>query len=158
MDEFDDSEEISIDIEKVDGILQNWSSAMGSFEPQKASANSGLLALQSAGLESGFIHSYDANFDAAKTQINNAFESIRSAYQSFIDAEDESEDQQPEDKPLGGGNHTDEYTDEELIALQLKEYEKLSLENLDGITDELIEKKDENPANFILLLGTVWFS
>lgn len=142
----EDTEEISIDTSEVERILNDWSTAMGSFEPQKASANAGLLALQSAGLESGFIHSYDANFESAKSQINNAHSAIFSAYQTFLEAEDASEDEQPNPYPRGGGaGPGEEYTDEELKELQLKEYEKLSLENLDGITDELIKlAKQEN--------------
>ena len=135
-----DNSSTTIDFDLAESAIQTWNSAVGSFEPQKASSEPTLQALSAAGLESGFMASYDKNFDAAKEQIANFATDIQAVIQEFKNADEHLEKKRP--KTPGGGTDpedTQTHTDEELEALQLAEYEKLSLENLDGITEELIK-------------------
>ena len=135
-----DNSSTTIDFDLAESAIQTWNSAVGSFEPQKASSEPTLQALSAAGLESGFMASYDKNFDAAKEQIANFATDIQAVIQEFKNADEHLEKKRP--KTPGGGSDpedTQTHTDEELEALQLAEYEKLSLENLDGITEELIK-------------------
>ena len=78
-----DANTTTIDFEEADSALQEWSTSVGSFEPKKASEEPTLMALQSAGLESGFIASYDKNFNDAKEQITNLVNDIKTVIQEF---------------------------------------------------------------------------
>ena len=91
-----DNESTKIDFDKVESILQEWGTAVGSFEPKKAAEEPTLMALREAGLESGFIASYDKNYSSAKEQIGNFANDIKSAYQAFVDVDEQEEQQQPD--------------------------------------------------------------
>jgi len=148
-----DANTTTIDFDKVDSTIQDWSTSIGSFEPKKASEESTLMALQSAGLESGFIASYDKNFNDAKEQITNLVNDIKTVIQEFKDADARVGDEKPDNPPGGGDDPTTQHSDEELLQLQLNEYEKLSLENLNGIAEELIKLAEQEGVTLDELLS-----
>ena len=150
-----DTSSTTIDFEKAEGALQTWTTAIGSFEPQKAASEPTLNALQAAGLESGFIQSYDTNFETTKEQIANFATDIGAVIQEFKNADDSLGAGSPKNPPPGGSDDPTEptHTDEELAALQIAEYEKLSLDNLDGVTEELIKLAEQEGVSLDKLLS-----
>ena len=167
----------NINFTKCESIISEWGTAATAFtgNVMKAADDATLKDLSAAGLESGFIASYDERFKTLSdnlTSISSELSNVIKAFYEVDGGEDGSDDTGT--PTYGGGTDTggssggnnggnngggdDEGTPEatptatatatpteeeedhdKVYNNQIKEYEKMSMENLDGLAAELVK-------------------
>ena len=148
----DKNTKIVLDAPKATGILQNMYSATTSFSSavagSTAASNSCLQALASAGLESGFISSFDQGISNLINTFSTAINAMMTACESVNNIDLNIDDIIPKTKyntsgtrsnNSGGSSGSSFDLAGEVSQIQIDEYSKMSLNDLSTISSVLQE-------------------
>lgn len=145
-----------IDFGRVESILSGWNSSLASFEYKKANDDETLMALKNSGINTVFCDEYDKKYESLKNGLSRLQESIRAILVQFSNADLQGKDRRPEDTNSISSSKTNNYnpmSEQDLISNQIKEYEQMSLENLDGVVSILSKMSDEKNISIDELLS-----
>lgn len=158
--------EQTVDTAKVRSVLSTWDQALNAYkssvESNSAAKNDCLKKLADAGLDSGFIKSFDANFKALAESLKQVSSSLKKAVGYIEDNDRNNRDNMPDDDGGGGDDSAggdDEETTEpptsgiDNMSLQIEEYKKMSMNDLQSIVDTLQKTAEDNNMTIEELLG-----
>ena len=151
-----EAESTSINFDRVQSIMGEWDSSVGSFDPKSASSDETISALASLGLESGFSESYDKNFTSLKEGLQSIGASVKGSLNDFLAAETRAKNK----RPGGGTTPTDEQDQgildarsvEDIKTDQITQYEQMTMEDLTSIAEELTKLAAEEGVSLEQLL------
>ena len=167
----------NINFTKCESTISEWNTAATAFtgNVMKAADDATLKDLSAAGLESGFIASYDERFKTLSDNLTSLASELSTVIKAFYEADGGDDGNNGgNDIPKYGGNNnnggggnnnngggnnnnnndnpeatatstatpTEEEEEEDhdkVYSNQIKEYEKMSMENLDGLAAELVK-------------------
>lgn len=146
-----DSNTTVMDFDKIGISINDWASFTNSFSNSvpKAKENQGFKKLIDAGLENGFVASFDKNIENLISSLNQAANSMNNSLDEMAQTDDFVKNEG--EKTLGGGKpkrNQDDFTKATTLAPsskklvnnakeQLENYQKMSMNDLKTIADNL---------------------
>ena len=161
----------TIDTEKVEGIIAEWDAALstysGAVEGNTAAQNPCLVMLKDAGLDQGFMESFDNNFKALAESLKSVSSSLKTAVGYIEEQDDDNRRGMPGGSGRrgggggGGGDKPPEDTTEppssgggvDNVNLQIAEYSKMDMSDLQGVVAALQKAATDNNMTIEELLG-----
>lgn len=153
-----------MDFDGIEKVISEWNSIITTFDSQwiRAQDNIGYKALYDAGLDSGFISSYDTNInklvtvlklvlDASNTSLKNMFELDEDLGSRIPGAKDDNykeDDDRDDGLPLEVDNSKE----------QLEAYSQMSMSDLSDIAQELNNLAQEEGKKFEEILNNSEYS
>ena len=157
----------TVDTAKVKSVLSTWDQALNAYkssvESNSAAKNACLMKLSDAGLDNGFIKSFDDNFKALAESLKKVSSSLKKAIGYIEDNDRNNRDNMPDDDGGSGDDSTGGDDDEETtepptsgvdnMNLQIEEYKKMSMNDLQNVVDGLQKAAKDNNMTLEELLG-----
>lgn len=171
-----DSNGTFMDFDSIYGTVNDWSSCIGTFDSniKRASQNEGFKKLIDAGLEGGFVASFDKNIENLISALKQANKSAADQADS-MDTTDDEIDKDADDVIEGGRPPRQEFSDSSYSyggngntsvkpslvdnsKQQLEQYEMMSMNDLSSIASMLRTLSEKEGKSLDEILSNVEYS
>lgn len=153
-----------MDFDGIEKVISEWNSIITTFDSQwiRAQDNIGYKALYDAGLDSGFISSYDTNINKLVTVLKLALDASNTSLKNMFELDEDLGSRIPGSKN-DNSKEDDDRDDVPSLEVdnskeQLEAYSKMSMSDLSDIAQELNNLAQEEGKTFEEILNNSEYS